>query len=153
MNASLLLPILMTVAAGAAVAMQPAFNGQLAAMLGSPIRAALASFTAGATILFLLVLALVPRDGLPDARTLAQVPLHLWVTGGALGSVLVTTSAWAAPKIGTGIFFAILVAAQLLAALLLDHFGLLGIPERPINPARALGAVLLVVGAVLVVRA
>jgi transporter family-2 protein len=64
MNLSQLFPILMVTLAGGAVATQPAFNSQLAALLGSPLRAALVSFTAGATVLFAIVGALVIRTGL-----------------------------------------------------------------------------------------
>lgn len=152
MNISLLMPLVLVVVAGAAVALQPAFNGQLAALLGSPLRAALVNFTAGASVLLLLVLGMAARSGLPDGRTLAQVPPHLWVAGGTLGAMFVATATWAAPKLGTGAFFAALVASQLIAALILDHFGWLGMAERPANAMRIIGALLLFAGAVLVVR-
>ncbi|WP_421718201.1 DMT family transporter [Algiphilus sp.] len=149
---SLWLPIALIALAGAAVAAQPAFNGQLAAHLGSPLRAALVNFLAGASVLGVLVLVLLPRHGLPDARNLAQVPTHLWLVGGSLGALFVATAAWAAPKVGAAAFFATLVAAQLIAALVMDHFGLLGMEERPATMVRVLGAALLVLGALLVVR-
>ena len=87
MQPSILFPILMVIVAGAAVATQPAFNSQLAALLQSPFRAALVSFTAGATVLAALVSVLVVRNGLPSAETIAKVPPHLWVAGGALGAL------------------------------------------------------------------
>lgn len=149
---SLLLPIVMIALAGAAVAAQPAFNGQLAVHLGSPLRAALVNFLAGASVLGVLVLLLLPRHGMPDARMLAQVPGHLWLAGGTLGATFVATATWAAPKVGVAAFFATLVAAQLIAALLMDHFGVLGLAERPANLVRVVGALLLVLGALLVVR-
>ncbi len=152
MNPGLLLPVLMVLIAGGAVATQPAFNGQLAGLLGSPLRAALVNFLAGATVLFVLVGTLAWRAGLPGAGTLAKVPPHLWVAGGSLGAIFVATAAWAAPKLGAGIFFALLITAQLTVSLLLDHFGLLGLPVRPANLVRMLGVVLLIAGAVLLVK-
>lgn len=152
MNTSLALPILMVVLAGAAVATQPAFNAQLAALLQSPLRAALANFTAGALILLALVLVVAVRNGLPARDTMVSVPPYLWIAGGALGALFVTTSAWATPKIGVGAFFSVLIAAQLAAALVMDHFGLIGLDVRPANLMRIGGVVLLVAGAIMVVR-
>ena len=153
MNPSVILPVAMVVVAGAAVASQPAFNGQLAGLLGSPFRAALVNFVAGTVVLLAIVTAITIRDGsLPSCETVARVPKHLWVVGGALGALFVTTAAWATPKIGAGAFFATLIAAQLVAAMLLDHFGLLGLQAKAISWARVGGALMLVVGATLVVR-
>lgn len=152
MNASLLVPVIMVVIAGAAVATQPAFNAQLAALLHSPVRAALVNFTAGALILLSLAIIVALRNGLPGRDAVASVPPHLWIAGGALGALFVTTSAWATPKIGVGAFFSVLIAAQLVAALVMDHFGLIGLDVRPANLVRVGGVTLLVVGAAMVVR-
>ncbi|GGE49676.1 hypothetical protein GCM10011367_25690 [Marinicauda pacifica] len=152
MNLSQLFPILMVTLAGGAVATQPAFNSQLAALLGSPLRAALVSFTAGATVLFAIVGALVIRTGLPSAETVSRVPPHLWIAGGVLGALFVSTAAWATPKIGAGAFFATLIAAQLTLSLVLDHYGLLGLEVRPANWIRIAGVALLFAGGLMVVR-
>ncbi len=152
MNASILFPLFMVVFAGAAVAMQPAFNGQLAALLGSPLRAALANFSAGAAVMLAVTGALAIRTGLPSAEQLAKVPPHLWIAGGALGAVFVSTATWAAPKLGVGAFFAVLIAAQLIAAMVMDHYGVLGLQERPITLQKLAGSALLFIGAVLMVR-
>ena len=65
---------------------------------------------------------------------------------------LVATSAWTAPRIGVGAFFATLIAAQLIAAIALDHFGMIGMEVRPATLMRVAGAGFLVLGALLVVR-
>jgi len=152
MNGSLVFPILMVVVAGAAVATQPAFNAQLAALLHSPFRAALVNFTAGALVMLSVVSVFVVRSGLPSRETISSVPPHLWIAGGALGALFVTTAVWATPKIGVGAFFSVLIAAQLIAALVMDHFGLIGLDVRPANLVRIGGVVLLVAGAIMVVR-
>ncbi|VXC87846.1 DMT family transporter [Oceanicaulis alexandrii] len=147
-----LAPFILTVIAGAMVAAQPAFNGQLSGHLGSPLRAALVSFTAGALIMLAAVSVLAYRAGWPSLERISNTPPHLFVIGGALGAVFVTTASWAAPKIGTGSFFALLFAAQLIAAMAIDHFGLFGIEERSVTLLRILGAGFLSVGAWLVVN-
>lgn len=152
MNTSFLIPVALVAIAGSAVAMQPAFNGQLAQLLNSPLRAALVSFSAGLLILAVLVCGMAFRTGLPTGRELARVPLHLWFIGGSLGAFFVAVSAWSAPRIGVGAFFATLIAAQLIAAIIIDHYGLIGLDVRPVSLLRIAGAALLVVGAILVTR-
>ena len=49
-----------------------------------------------------------------------------------------------------GVLLTAAVAGQLAAALVLDHFGLLGLVRHPVNLSRALGLILVLVGAVLV---
>jgi len=151
-NPSLLLPVALVAFAGAAAAMQPAFNSQLAGHLGSPLRAALVNFTAGASIMLAVTAALALRTGLPSAEQLAKVPLHLWIAGGALGAIFVSTATWAAPKLGVGAFFAVLIAAQLIAAMAMDQVGALGLEVRPITLTKLAGAALLFLGAMLMVR-
>ena len=70
--------------------------------------------------------------------------LHL---GGVYGLVIIVGAAVAFPRLGAGSTMALFVAAQLVAALALDHFGATGVP---VTPARLLGALLLVLGAGLV---
>jgi len=152
MNFTIALPFIATVIAGAAVSLQPAFNGQLADHLGSPLRAALVSFSAGVLTLLVVVGALTAREGLPSAERVTSTPLHLWIVGGMLGALFVTTAAWATPKIGAGAFFATLIASQLAAALIIDHLGLIGLDARPATLIRIAGVALLVIGAWMVVK-
>ncbi|MFP4520060.1 MAG: DMT family transporter [Oceanicaulis sp.] len=152
MNVSLALPFIATVIAGAAVSLQPAFNGQLADHLGSPFRAALVSFSAGVLTLSVVVGLMTMRAGLPSWDKVNATPLHLWIAGGMLGALFVSTAAWATPKIGAGAFFATLIAAQLAAALIIDHLGLVGLDIKPATPVRVAGVILLIIGAWMVVK-
>lgn len=152
MNASILLPLALTLTAGALSSMQPAFNGQLSGILGSPLKAALVNFTAGALIMLSVVTLFALRAGGISPERVAQVPWHLWIVGGALGAMFVTTATWATPKIGAGAFFAALYAGQLIMALALDHFGLLGLGQKPVTLMRLLGVPLLLAGAWLIVN-
>ncbi len=71
------------------------------------------------------------------------------VTGlGGLG-ILVALSA-AVGHLGAATALGISIAVQLLTTLVVDHFGWLGVPVQPITWQRALGVVLLLVGARLV---
>jgi bacterial/archaeal transporter family-2 protein len=56
------------------------------------------------------------------------------------------------PRIGALALVAFVLAGQLVMALLVDQFGILGFPRAPISATRLLGAALLVAGALLAVR-
>jgi transporter family-2 protein len=79
------------------------------------------------------------------------LPWYAWL-GGAYGAVYVAIAAYAAPKIGIASLITIGIAGQIAIALLLDHYGLLGLPREPVNLGRVLGAILVVAGVVLVRR-
>jgi transporter family-2 protein len=52
--------------------------------------------------------------------------------------------------IGAGTYAALTVSANLLMSLAIDHFGWLRVAPHPITPARAAGALILIIGVVLI---
>jgi len=60
--------------------------------------------------------------------------------------------AFVLPKIGAGAVIALMVFGQGAAALVIDHFGLLGIPREPITLPRIAGFALIIVGVALLRR-
>lgn len=139
--------LLLAFVAGAAIAAQPGINATLGRGLGGPILASLVSFAVGT--LALALVALARRDALPNGAALAGIPLWAW-TGGLLGAFFVTVSIIAAPRLGAGTLVAVAIAGQLIAALVLDHFGWLGYAERAATLPRIVGVGLLLAGAALV---
>jgi len=53
-------------------------------------------------------------------------------------------------KVGAANMFVLIVAGQLLTAILMDHYGWLGLKENPISVQKLLGILLVVAGAYLV---
>jgi transporter family-2 protein len=96
------------------------------------------------------LLAVAMRDPLPPASVIARVPWWAW-SGGVLGAILIGLSILLVPQLGGAAFIALLVTGQMVAALAFDHYGWLGIPERPIDIPRLLGVALLV-GRVIMIR-
>jgi bacterial/archaeal transporter family-2 protein len=135
------------VVAGGMIALQAPLNAQLARALGSPIAAAAVSFTAGAAVLVALTTVLVVTSG--PSLTWQGIPPWLFVTGGFLGAFFVTCSIILTPKLGAAAFLGFAVAGQLVAGLLLDHFGLFGLAIRELSLGRLAGAACLIAGAVL----
>jgi transporter family-2 protein len=54
------------------------------------------------------------------------------------------------PKLGASGFIALALAGQVVASLVLDHFGWFGLVEREMTLPRVFGAVLLMAGVVLI---
>ena len=139
----------LAVLGGALVAGQGAINGRMAATLGHPLQAAIISFSVG--LVALLALSAVTRVGPPNLALATQAPWWAWV-GGLLGAYLVATSALAVPQIGASAWVSGVIAGQLLAALVYDHFGAFGLQPRPIDLQRVAGALCLALGVYLIRR-
>jgi transporter family-2 protein len=74
------------------------------------------------------------------------------LTSGALGLVIVGTIGYTVPRLGLTTAFTMFVASQLTAAVILDHFGILGATVRTIDLPRISGLVLLVLGVWLILK-
>lgn len=139
---------LLGILSGAFIAIQAPINSQLAKGLGLPIAAAAFSFLSGAVVLGVLSIAFTRLQGISlDWR--APAP-WLFVAGGCLGGAYVTISTLLVPRIGAAALMAFLVAGQLLAGMLLDRIGFLGMTVREISLGRVAGAAMLLAGALLV---
>ncbi|MDT3708994.1 DMT family transporter [Pseudomonas phenolilytica] len=133
--------------AGALLPLQAGMNGEVARQLSSVMNAALVSFAVGT--LALLCIVLVQRDP-PTLQGLRGITWWHW-SSGLLGVFLIATAAYAAPRVGASLFMALLLAGQLLMALLLDQFGWAGYRQAPIS-LRKVGGMLLVFTGVWLIR-
>ncbi|MCY7375579.1 MAG: DMT family transporter [Pyrinomonadaceae bacterium] len=141
--------IFLAILAGMAMPTQAVVNSKLADSVGNPVLAAFISFAVGTVALFVYILLTgVPLSNLATAK---NAPLVAWV-GGFLGAFFVSVMATIVPRIGVALSFSLAIAGQMLVTLLIDHFGWLGVTEKPINLMRVLGAVLITVGVVLIRR-
>jgi transporter family-2 protein len=135
--------LLFALAAGGLIALQFGVNAALRNFLGadSPLFATGISYAVGTLASLLCLLAL--RPAWPAWSRVGSVPWWAW-TGGAVGVGYVTASILLAPKLGATRLIIFVVAGQLLASVLFDHYGLVGYPARSLNGWRALGCLLLV---------
>jgi bacterial/archaeal transporter family-2 protein len=142
------LAVLLAAAAGGFVGLQAPVNARLARQVGS-LQAATFSFLVG-TVLLILVASL-SSGGLSGITSAGKAPWWALI-GGLLGAFYVTIALLTVRTLGVSGLTAIVVAGQLTVAVVVDRFGLLGIARQHIGAPRVLGLVLLLVGAVLVVR-
>jgi transporter family-2 protein len=139
---------LLGIVSGAFIAIQAPINSQLARGLGLPVAAAAFSFLSGAIVLGIATLLVTRTQGI-SLDWKAPAP-WLFVAGGVLGGSYVTISTLLIPRIGAAALMALIVAGQLLAGMLMDRIGFLGMAVREISLGRVAGALLLMAGAVLI---
>jgi len=138
---------LLALAAGTCIPTQAGINARLSLWARSPILAATISFLVGTVVLTGYILA--ARLPLPALRSAAAQPWWLW-SGGVLGAFFVAVTIYLAPRLGATNMLAWVLAGQMLAAMTLDHFGLLGYPLHPLSLGRLAGIVLLIAGVLLI---
>jgi bacterial/archaeal transporter family-2 protein len=141
-------PHLLALVIGMGLTVQVGMNMTIARVVGTPLWAAVANFAVGLAALMAVALMAGSR---PAPGSVGQVPLWAWC-GGLLGATYVATVTLLGPRIGAMTLVALVIAGQLVAALAVDHFGVLGYPQMAVTPTRLLGAALLLVGALLVMR-
>jgi len=135
---------LMAFAAGLGITLQTTLNGQLAKGVGGDsVAAALFSFTAGAVCIGIYSLV---RGGI--ASSLIAITAQPWwsLMGGVLGSCALLSYVVLAPRIGLSALLGLAIAGQIISALLIDHFGLLGATERPVSMIKLVGTVVMLIG-------
>lgn len=139
--------LLLALIAGTMMPTQAAINNKLAAAVDSPILAAFVSFFVGTIgLLIYLLISGVPISNLASAK---NAPAIAWI-GGLLGAFFVTSTVVLVPRLGVAMTFSLIIAGQMIVTLIIDHFGLLGVPVKEINFERVAGVLLITAGVVLI---
>ncbi len=138
----LLLPLL-ALGAGALIPVQAATNAVLSKSLGGIAYAALTLFLVG----FLIVVAftLVNRVPVPALDDFLKAPGFSYA-GGIIVAVYVLSITFLAPRMGVGNAICFVVTGQIIAAVAIDHFGLMGSMQSAITWQRAVGVLVMVTG-------
>ncbi len=142
--------VALSILAGALIATQGPINAELSRLTGHPLSAAAMSSMMTASIL--LTLAVVSRAPMPEIGRLAAAPWWIVVGGGLIGVYGVYALLAFTPILGAASFIAAMISGMLIAAVVLDHFGFVGLEVRTINAWRLLGIGFLFTGVVLVRR-
>lgn len=141
--------LLCSLVVGVSMASQAGINAQLRESLHSPVQAAFISFLVGTLVLG--VIAFGQQQPWFRSGALTHIPWWAWL-GGFLGAFNIAVSIFLAPKLGALLLAVSIICGQVIASLVYDHNGWLGYPTISLSPTRVLGAVLMVVGVVLVTR-
>jgi transporter family-2 protein len=133
--------------AGISVAVQQVLNGGLRTALQSPAWAGFVSYLGG--LLTMIVVLVVLREQLPSWKLLAATPWWGW-SGGILGGVFILLVILLLPPLGAATLLALVVAGQMSAAVIMDHFGAFGLAQHPVSISRLAGVALVIAGVVLI---
>lgn len=142
------LPHLFAVLVGAGLTIQVGMNATVRVALGSPVIATIVNFAVGLVALLLFAVGTHARI-VPGS--VGSVPAWAWF-GGLLGALFVASTTVLGPRLGAAALLALTLFGQMLAALIVDHYGAIGFPHNPITLTRLTGAVLLVVGVILILK-
>lgn len=136
---------LLSAGAGVCFVIQQAVNANLRAEIGSPWWAGFVSYVGGSIVMLAAALAL--HEPLFSKDLVLRSHVLSW-TGGLFGAIYIAISIALVPRLGATVLIALIVAGQMLASVIFDHFGLAGLPVHPMTLSRAAGAALLIAGVV-----
>jgi transporter family-2 protein len=135
-------------------AFQGPINSQLASRTG--LFAANVLSNVIGTLALILVMAFVEPQALHfqywSSRLKPGVMPPILLLGGILGSLFMVLMVIAIPRIGASGWVMAALAGQLVAARIVDWLGLFGVERQPVEWAQVLGILLVVAGALIVVR-
>ncbi len=145
MAGKLLYPFI--IVAGMLMAVGVVWNAQLRGALENPWLAAAVSFIP--VVFVFAFIFLVRPSPLPNREDIAGV--RWWMPlAGITGAVAVFAGLLFVDKVGAGAFNGLLITANLLTSVALDHFGWLGMKQVRAGAPRLIGAAIMVVGIVLI---
>lgn len=137
------LSMLLAFLVGAGLVIQVGLNMAVSRALGGAVYGTLVNFVVGTVAI--AVFLFLSRQAWPAREAFAGVPAWAWM-GGLFGALYVGVATFAGPRLGALLLLALTVAGQMIASVIVDHYGLLGFPQHPVSLGRVVGIVLLVVG-------
>jgi transporter family-2 protein len=136
-------------AAGVGIPILAALNAQLGARIGAPMAAGVVALSVA------LLVSLIAVAATGQARALALVaaqPFWLMLAGVLMAFYLLSIT-WIAPRFGVGNAVFCVLLGQMVAAAVIDHFGLFGARVVVLNGQRLAGILAMAGGLLLIQRA
>ena len=141
--------LLIALAMGLLMPFQTAANSRLRGAVGPAYVSTLVSFSVS-TLALLLVSLLAGIPILPTEQMLTEAPWWSWFVG-IVAVVTITIAIHLFKEIGQLQALIIPMFSQLIFSLMIDHFGWFGAKVIPLGTNRIIGALLLIIGVILVV--
>ncbi|WP_395646817.1 DMT family transporter [Terricaulis sp.] len=131
---------------GVLIPVTAALSGVMGRSLGNHNLAALIVITGS----FLMVLAYTLATGSAafSLETLRRVPALQLCAGLGIAFYLISIT-YVGPRFGVGNAVMFVLAGQIISSALIDHFGLFGAPQKPIDLLRAAGLIVMITGVVI----
>ncbi|MDQ0232484.1 DMT family transporter [Metabacillus malikii] len=141
-----ILLILFAFIAGLVLPFQVSINAQLKNVVGNPVLAAAISFFIGFIVLSVATLF---NQSWNMSKQIFSAPWWVW-TGGLLGAFYVFATIFLIPRLGAATTIALVLAGQIVASIVIDHYGILQVTVHHITLPRAIGVILILTGVILV---
>jgi bacterial/archaeal transporter family-2 protein len=138
----------LTIFLGIVLTVHLAMNGKVGAVLSNPRVGNALFWCIGAVTAVAIGLSGWQAGALSGLRQVNPILL----TAGAMGASLVFAIAWLIPQIGAGPMTLMLLAGQILSAMMLSHFGWLGSPVQPVTMINVVGAAIMLGGIFMATR-
>ncbi|GAB1256578.1 DMT family transporter [Aurantivibrio plasticivorans] len=142
-SGNFLLLALLGLVSGASIAIQASTNAVLFQHVGKLLWVGLVLFLIGTV--YLLSLIMLTKTAAPTIGQLAAAPSWAYI-GGIVVASYVLTITLLVPKMGAANAIIFVVAGQILTAVLIDHFGWLGVAVREISLPRIIGVTMIIGG-------
>ena len=138
-----LIALLLAFIAGMAMAVQGSMNTGLGKIVGLLEATFIVHIIGTATLILLLFLL---RIGQGNLSKFPQAPWYLFL-GGVVGVLILYTVVASISRVGVATATTAIIVGQVGTALLIDHLGLFGLERIPFSWLKAVGVILLAVGA------
>ncbi len=138
----------LAVAIGGTLALQAPLNSLLGRSVGS-LTATVVAFVIG---LVALLAVSVLSGGLAGIAHVGDAPWWALIGGGLISAIYVASIVWTVRALGAGGLTAATIAGQFTVAILVDHYGWLGVERSPVTASKLAGLALLAAGTWLVIR-
>ena len=135
--------VLIAVAAGLGSALESGSNSTLQKTLSAPLWSV--ALVAAVSIVSALALAALFGDPMPSGAQMMRAPWWAWL-GGVFGVLFLFATVQVSPKLGAGVFVAVIVTSSTLMSLAMDNFGLMGFEVHKAGVGRIVGWLLMTAG-------
>jgi len=135
---------LIGIISGVAATVQASFNGEIRRRFRSPYITAAVNFIVALTLIAIVLLITEHSLALPVSE-IVKYPPWIWM-GGVCGATIVMAGIFCLPVLGSARNMMLLCFGQIMAGLLIDHFGIFDAPVTKMSLLRAAGALLEIVG-------
>jgi transporter family-2 protein len=138
----------LTLVIGGLLPIQAILNTRLGKLTGGSLMGSLLSFSVGFICLLVLNLG-INTSSVLQLKPASATPWYIWL-GGFLGAIFVAYITWVNQQQGVALTFALVVSGQIFSSLIIDHYGLWGSAVRTITLEKIGGAILIVIGIILI---
>jgi transporter family-2 protein len=140
---NLIILALIAAIVGTLIPLQAAANAGASKYLGDVSYAVLLSFIVGTIIISLYILFMKPN--IANGALTLGFPKYI-LLGGCISAIYTIAITYLSPKLGVGNTLYIILVGQMLMALVVDHFGILGAMKHELTLSRVSGVVLILIG-------